>query len=101
MAANGISTLPNKADRKAAKIALAAAKRSEEYTVGYRPYNVYVGRVAPELGRPWALQISGGLAGIFVGGLATTTIFNQDPLDGGSGPDVPREDVDGGAAVFV
>ena len=54
MAANGISTLPDKAARKAAKIALAQAKSQNPALVGYRELNVYVGTVAPEQGRPWA-----------------------------------------------
>lgn len=55
MAANGISTLPNKADRKAAKIALATAKRQNVDSNGYRALNVYTGSVAPVQGRPWAV----------------------------------------------
>lgn len=54
MAANGISTLSDKAARKAAKIALAQAKRQDPTLNGYRELNVYVGTVAPEQGRPWA-----------------------------------------------
>ena len=37
MSQNGISTLPTKAARAAAKLALAAAKRSAAGTPGYRP----------------------------------------------------------------
>ena len=54
MAANGISTLPDKAARKTAKIALAEAKRQDVTSNGFRELNVYVGSVAPTLGRPWA-----------------------------------------------
>ena len=53
MAANGISTLPTKAARKAAKIALATAKRSAVGTNGYRIYHTYVGTVSPTPHRPW------------------------------------------------
>ena len=55
MALNGISTLANKQDRKAAKIALAATKRQQIGTPGYRVYNYYTGSVSPEIGRPWSL----------------------------------------------
>jgi hypothetical protein len=54
MALNGISTLVNKQDRKAAKIALASAKRQVIGTIGYREYNTYVGTVSPAIGRPWS-----------------------------------------------
>ena len=54
MALNGISTLVNKQDRKAAKIALASAKRQVIGTPGYREYNTYVGTVSPTIGRPWS-----------------------------------------------
>lgn len=53
MAANGISTLADKAARKAAKIALAQAKRQDPNSAGYRELNVYAGTVAPTEGRPW------------------------------------------------
>ena len=43
MALNGISTLASKAARRAAKIALAEAKRQAIGTPGYRINNVYVG----------------------------------------------------------
>lgn len=99
MAANGISTLPDKADRKVAKISLAAAKRSEEGTIGYRKYNVYIASVSPAIGRPWAQQISGGTA--YTGGTAATTQFTDDPLDGGSSTDTFTTTIDGGAAVFA
>ncbi len=39
MAANNISTLPNKASRVAAKLALAQTKRSALGTPGWRPLN--------------------------------------------------------------
>ena len=54
MAANGISTLPDKAARKAAKLALAQAKRQNSSLLGFRELNVYVGSVSPTPGRPWA-----------------------------------------------
>lgn len=53
MAANGISTLPNKRNRKFAKIALAEAKRQTENTAGFRDLHYFVDSVAPNLGRPW------------------------------------------------
>jgi len=55
MAANGISTLPNKQDRKLAKIALATIKRQAHGTNGYRVLNYYVGTVSPTPGRPWSI----------------------------------------------
>lgn len=90
MAANGISTLPTKAQRKAAKISLAEVKRS---TVGpmYRYYNVYVGTVSPTPNRPWGLVAMPPVDG----GSASTTIWTSyvdgddafatmvDALDGG------------------
>lgn len=54
MAANGISTLASKEDRKIAKLNLASAKRQVFGTVGYRDLNYYVGTVSPEPGRPWS-----------------------------------------------
>jgi len=54
MAANGISTLLNKEDRKTAKLNLAAAKRQQTGTNGYRALRYYVGTVSPALGRPWS-----------------------------------------------
>lgn len=54
MALNGISTLPNKSDRKAAKIALAESKRQAIGTNGYRLYNFYIGTVSPTPSRPWS-----------------------------------------------
>jgi len=54
MAANGISTLPNKQDRKIAKLNLAAAKRQQVGTLGYRVLNYYAGFVSPVIGRPWS-----------------------------------------------
>ena len=54
MAANGISTLVNKEDRKIAKINLASAKRQLFATNGYRELNYYVGTVSPAEGRPWS-----------------------------------------------
>lgn len=53
MAANGISTLPNKEDRKIAKLQLAAIKRQRAGTPGYRALNYYAGLVSPAIGRPW------------------------------------------------
>jgi len=54
MSLNGISTLPNKIDRKNAKIALAEAKRQAIGTIGYRDLNHYAGYASPVLGRPWS-----------------------------------------------
>jgi hypothetical protein len=54
MAANGISTLVNKEDRRIAKLNLAAAKRQLIGTNGYRELNYYVGTTSPEQGRPWS-----------------------------------------------
>lgn len=103
MAANGISTLANKTDRKLAKIALAQAKREADGTVGYRRYNFYVASVSPIIGRPWALTWAGGLAstGGVVGGLAATTIFQDPPMDGGNSSSGFTDTIDGGAAIFV
>jgi hypothetical protein len=53
MAANGISTLPTKEERKLAKINLAQIKRQTSGTVGYRVLNYYAGTVSPVPGRPW------------------------------------------------
>jgi hypothetical protein len=54
MAANGISTLPTKAARKAAKLAAAQAKRSAAGTPGYRPlHTLDTTLVSPTPGRPW------------------------------------------------
>lgn len=54
MALNGISTLASKAARRAAKIALAEAKRQAIGTPGYRINNVYVGTVSPTPNYPWS-----------------------------------------------
>ena len=54
MAANGISTLASKEDRRIAKLNLAAAKRQLITTNGYRELNYYVGTVSPTEGRPWS-----------------------------------------------
>lgn len=54
MASNGISTLPTKAARKAAKIALATAKRSAIGTNGYRQNHIYDSTAkSPTAHRPW------------------------------------------------
>jgi hypothetical protein len=60
MSANGISTLPTKAARKAAKLALAQTKRSAVGTPGYRPLHTLDAtelnppRAVPLItGRPW------------------------------------------------
>jgi len=53
MAANGISTLPDKATRALAKIALAQEERQTPGVPGYRPLNYFVDSNAPNLGRPW------------------------------------------------
>lgn len=89
MAANGISTLPSKAQRKTAKIALAAAKRSGPLP-GYRFYNVYVGTVSPTLHRPWdSIPIN-----ILDGGSAGTTIWDEI-IDGEFAPNTQITPVDG------
>jgi hypothetical protein len=61
MAQNGISTSEPKSDRRDLKLALAATKRQQTGTNGYRQYNVYEspGTVSPEEGRPWLLFASG------------------------------------------
>ena len=56
MAANGISTLPTKEERKLAKIGLAQLKRQAGGTIGYRVLNYYAGTVSPEPGRPWTSE---------------------------------------------
>ena len=66
MAANGISTLADKAARKAAKIALAQAKRQDPTSGGYRELNVYAGTVSPESGRPWATSTTTPLTSYIV-----------------------------------
>jgi len=54
MSANGISTLPAKAARVAAKLALAQAKRSAPATPGYRPlHTLDTSLKSPVQGRPW------------------------------------------------
>lgn len=54
MASNGISTLPTKAARKVAKIALAASKRSAVGTNGYRSNHTYDATAkSPTTPRPW------------------------------------------------
>jgi len=54
MAANGISTLSTKEQRKIAKINLATLERQAFGTIGYRVLNTYLGTVSPEIGRPWS-----------------------------------------------
>jgi hypothetical protein len=53
MAANGISTLLSKTNRKTAKLQLAATKRQRINTAGYRSLRYYAGTVSPTVGRPW------------------------------------------------
>ena len=54
MAQNGISTLPTKAARVAAKLAAAQAKRSATGTPGYRPlHTLDTSLKSPTQGRPW------------------------------------------------
>jgi hypothetical protein len=56
MSANGISHLPTKAARKAAKLALALAKRAAAGTNGYRPLHSLLPspQTTPLVpGRPW------------------------------------------------
>ena len=92
MAANGISTLPNKLARKLAKIALAESKRQLAGTVGFRVLNNYSGSVSPAIGRPWSVTppaITGGTAS----SVPTATI------EGGNASTVPTVIVDGGQAT--
>lgn len=54
MSANGIAYLPTKAARKAAKLALAQAKRSAVGTPGFRPLHTLDTTLeSPTPGRPW------------------------------------------------
>ena len=53
MAANGISTLPTKEARKAAKLELARQKRATANTNGYRELNKISNSTSPTQGRPW------------------------------------------------
>ena len=56
MALNNISTLPDKAARQSAKLALAQAKRRAVGTTGYRPLNTLLSdpQQTPLIqGRPW------------------------------------------------
>ena len=54
MAQNGISTLPTKVARKAAKIALATMKRSAVGTNGYRQNHIFDPTAkSPTSPRPW------------------------------------------------
>ena len=54
MSKNGISTLPTKAARKAAKLALAQTKRATTNTNGYRPLHILdISLKSPTQGRPW------------------------------------------------
>ena len=77
MSANGISTLPTKAQRKSAKIALAEAKRQ---TPGpsWRLYSVYAGTVSPTPHRPWDILAEGGSAfsGNIEGGASGTVVWD-------------------------
>lgn len=86
-----------------AKIALAAAKRGQDGTIGYRMYNFYIGSVSPAIGRPWALTYSGGPAstGMIIGGVASTVTFADPPMDGGNSTSVFVDTINGGAAIFV
>jgi hypothetical protein len=61
MAQNEISTSIPKSNRRDLKLALAAAKRQQVGTNGYRQFNVYEspGTVSPEEGHPWLLMPSG------------------------------------------
>lgn len=61
MAQNGISTSEPKESRRDLKLSLAAAKRQQVGTNGFRQYNIYEspGTVSPEEGRPWLLVPSG------------------------------------------
>lgn len=89
MAANGISTLSNKLDRKLAKIALATAKRQLSGTNGFRVLNDYIGSVSPTIGRPWSeepLAISGG----------TASSILTDTVDGGNSSSSTTNQIDGG-----
>ena len=94
MAANGISTLASKEDRKMAKIALAKAKRQLFGTIGFRQYNIYVGSVSPTVGRPWFSGV-GNLS--IDGSSASATVFTNT-FDGGTASSVPANTIDGGNA---
>lgn len=96
MAANGISTLANKASRKAAKIALAQAKRQMSGTIGFRSYNVYVGTVSPIIGRPW--DISGGVVLDTIDGSTTNTSYTNS-VDGGNSTASFTGIIDGGNSL--
>lgn len=93
MAANGISTLPTKTERKLAKISLAEVKRG---TVGpmYRSYNVYIGTVSPVPHRPWGQVATPPVDGGFAG----TTLFDSY-IDGDNASSVMVDAIDGGFAV--
>lgn len=92
MAANGISTLSSKLDRKLAKIALATASRQSSGTNSFRALNNYTGSVSPTIGRPWSLvppAINGGTASSLAtatinGGNANSTGGTGNPVDGGN-----------------
>lgn len=93
MAANGISTLPTKVERRTAKISLAEVKRG---TAGpmYRSYNVYIGTVSPTLHRPWGQVASPPVDG----GSATTTAFTSY-IDGDDAFASTVDAIDGGFAT--
>lgn len=97
MAANGISTLESKSARKAAKIAIAQAKRQVTGTIGFRQYNVYVGTTSPIIGRPWA--IGDGVTPTTINGMSATTPYTNS-LDGGSSNAVFTDTIDGGSSTI-
>ena len=54
MSANGISHLPSKSARQAAKLAQAQIKRATASTPGFRPLHILdLGLRSPTAGRPW------------------------------------------------
>jgi hypothetical protein len=94
MAANGISTLPTKEERKSAKIALAEIKRG---TIGpmYREYNIYIGTVSPTPHRPWGLVASPPIDG----GNASTTVW-ESYIDGDFAASIQQLEIfNGGYAI--
>lgn len=93
MAANGISTLPTKEQRKSAKISLAEIKRSTGGPM-YRQYNVYVGTVSPTLHRPWS-----SIAVPTVNGGNSNTTSWDDTIDGELATTSEVNTLDGGFAV--
>lgn len=93
MAANGISTLSTKAERKTAKISLAEIRRGTPGPM-YRSYNVYIGTVSPVPHRPWGQATTPPVDG----GNAGTTLFTSF-INGDGASAAITDVVDGGFAV--